>query len=285
MPMKKVAQETRLHPIGFGSTLVPGHSAAHINVEVPFDAEIARIEIPMEICEAFLVTDIKIGGNDQLRTPGALPASVFADNDRKPWAPDFDCIRKGQFLTIGVQNQSSDPIEFQAACLVRKIEVPEASVTKSAALAPFWKSFTFWIAMGLWAVTVGGHYAQVIPPPYGLLVGNAVAAGYAILRCLQKRAAGVPWKGIVATSEFMITVITVLVNTLESLSALPAMSPKALAGISAGIAILVSLLHTLAGRRGNQSGIPVVSADDIDTAVEGIRARNAVKPERKDPPS
>jgi hypothetical protein len=109
----------------------------------------------------------------------------------------------------------------------------------------FFRSWTFWIAVCTWLVAMGGHYAALVPAPYGLVLANGVAIVYAVLRCLTKRKAGIPWKGILLTSEFGVTAATVLMNFLEALSKIPTMSPKALAGISAAILGLGSVLHTL----------------------------------------
>jgi len=113
----------------------------------------------------------------------------------------------------------------------------------------YFRTWTFWIAVCTWLIFMGGHYAAIVPPPYGLVLANAVALVYGILRCLQKRKAGIPWKGILFTSEFVVTSVTVLMNFLESLTALPAMPPKVLAVLSASIVALGSLLHTLSGTK------------------------------------
>jgi hypothetical protein len=112
---------------------------------------------------------------------------------------------------------------------------------------PFWKTFTFWISLGAWFVTVGGHYASVIPDPYGVIAANVVALVYAILRCLTKRKEGLPWKGILSTSEFTVTSATVAFNLVNSLAQIPAMPPKVLVGLSALSGLLVTVLHHLSG--------------------------------------
>lgn len=144
-------------------------------------------------------------------------------------------------------------------------------------MTPFWKTYTFWIAVCLWLATVGGHYANVIPAPYGLVVANAVAIIYAVVRCLQKRVIGIPWKGIFFTSEFIVSALTVIINFLESLTKIPALSPGVLGGISTSTVLLVSLLHSLSGRSKARFGVPVVSADEIDTVIEKDKAVQAKK--------
>ena len=116
-------------------------------------------------------------------------------------------------------------------------------------MAPFWKTYTFWISACAWLVSMGGQYAELVPSPYGLVAGNAVAIVYAVMRCLQKRSAGIPWKGILFTSEFLVTGATVLINFLESLKNIPSLSPRVLAVVSASVVGLGSLLHTLGGSK------------------------------------
>lgn len=144
----------------------------------------------------------------------------------------------------------------------------------------FFRTWTFWIAVLTWLVLMGGHYATILPPPYGLVLANAVAIVYGLLRCLQKRRAGIPWKGILFTSEFGVAGVTVLMNFLESLSKLPSLPPKVLAGISGGVVALGSLLHTLSSTK---KVLPPV--DDIlkelkkDNLAEGVPDKPADKSE------
>jgi len=116
-------------------------------------------------------------------------------------------------------------------------------------MAPFWNTYTFWSSACALLVSMGGQYAELVPSPYGLVAGNAVAIVYAVMRCLQKRSAGIPWKGILFTSEFLVTGATVLINFLESLKNIPSLSPRVLAIVSASIVGLGSLLHTLGGAK------------------------------------
>ena len=116
-------------------------------------------------------------------------------------------------------------------------------------MKPFWRTRLFWISVCSWIVTMGGHYVGVVPSPYGLVLANAVTIVYATLRCLQKRQAGVPWQGILFTSEFVGTTITMLINLLEALSQIPAMPPKILVGVTALIGFLATVLHHLSGSK------------------------------------
>lgn len=122
-------------------------------------------------------------------------------------------------------------------------------------MVPFWKTLTFWISACAWFVAMGGHYAGEIPDPYGVVAANVVAIVYAVLRCLVKRKEGLPWKGILATSEFAGTSATVLLNLLDSLAQVPSMPPKILVGISAAAGFLVTALHHLSGSNSFESAV------------------------------
>ena len=122
-------------------------------------------------------------------------------------------------------------------------------------IVPFWKTLTFWISLCAWFVTVGGHYVGVIPDPYGIIAANVVALIYAILRCLVKRKEGLPWKGILGTSEFMVTSGTVALNLINALAQVPSMPPKVLVSLSAASGLLVTALHHLSGSNSFESKV------------------------------
>jgi hypothetical protein len=130
----------------------------------------------------------------------------------------------------------------------------------------FFRTWTFWIAICAWGIAVGAHYAAVVPPPYGLVLANAVAMAYATVRCLQKRKAGIPWKGIVMTSEFALTTVTVVMNFLESLTKIPSLPPKTLTAISGVTVALGALLHTLSS---SGSALPAV-----ETIIDNLAKNN-----------
>jgi hypothetical protein len=138
---------------------------------------------------------------------------------------------------------------------------------KRRAVIPFWETLSFWITVCTWTIVVCGHYVGAIPEPYGLVVANIVAVIYTVLRCLEKRQAGVPWKGIISTSEFTITSLTVISNLLESLKQLPALSPRMLGFISMGIAAIAAVLHSLSGKK-PPSGLPSLIISDGAPHVE-----------------
>lgn len=133
-------------------------------------------------------------------------------------------------------------------------------------MATFFHTWTFWIALCSWAALIGGHYAAVVPPPYGLVLANVVAMVYATMRCLQKRKAGVPWKGILMTSEFAFTAVTVLMNFFESLTKIPSLPPHTLASISGVVVALGALLHTLSSTK---NALPTV-----ETIIDNLAKNN-----------
>jgi hypothetical protein len=132
-------------------------------------------------------------------------------------------------------------------------------------MLPFWKTLTFWISACSWLAVLGGHYSGVIPSPYGLVLGNVAVLVYALMRCLQKRQAGLAWKSILATSEFVGTALTMTANLLDSVSQIPSLPPKVLVVITGASGLIITILNRLAG---NKSGIPVLPASEAVTFDE-----------------
>jgi len=130
-------------------------------------------------------------------------------------------------------------------------------------MTPFWKTLTFWISACSWFVVLGGHYAGVIPSPYGLVLSNVVVLIYGLMRCLQKRQAGTPWKGILFTSEFVGTSATMVANLLDAAREIPSLPPKLLVGLAAASGLLVTILHQLSvsGTVGAGFPLPAVKRD------------------------
>jgi hypothetical protein len=154
-------------------------------------------------------------------------------------------------------------------------------VTSASGTArPFWKTPAFWISVCAWLVLVGGHYAGKIPAPWGVVAANAVAAAYAVLRCLAKRREGLPWKGILATSEFAVTSATVLLNLLDSLAQVPSMPPKVLVTISAAAGFLATVLHHLSG---TSKTWPVRGSEVSDQALRALVREADAADVRDDP--
>ena len=115
-------------------------------------------------------------------------------------------------------------------------------------MKPFWKTRIFWILATAWLAATGAHYAGLVPAPYGLVVANLAAVAYAVARCLAKRQAGVPWRGILSTSELTVTSLTVVVNLSSSLAEVPGLPPKVLVGLSAFAGLATTVLHQLSGK-------------------------------------
>lgn len=138
-------------------------------------------------------------------------------------------------------------------------------------MTPFWKTLAFWISACAWLASVGGHYAKVVPPPCGLFAADGVAVAYAVLRCLRKRQSGATWKGILYTSEFAMTVLTLFINFAESLTKVPSLSPRALQVASGVLVLLVSALHTAGGKA--EAGWPEgaeVKPEDLLSGAENL---------------
>jgi hypothetical protein len=90
--------------LGLGLTTVEGCSSANINVapHVAFRPE--RLEVPPEVAEDFVLTDIKVGKNSQLWSPCAVPLSVFLDRRHQYLRLRMDVAVKSMFVTVSVTN-------------------------------------------------------------------------------------------------------------------------------------------------------------------------------------
>jgi hypothetical protein len=73
-----------------------------------------RLIIPGEIAEHFLLTSLAFGKNNQMMSPGAVPAILFSDN-ANPQSYDFDPNPENDEIKISVTNQSDKTIMFVAA--------------------------------------------------------------------------------------------------------------------------------------------------------------------------
>jgi hypothetical protein len=107
--------------IGFGSTAIPGLASANINVQPQVIFRPERIVIPSHIAANFLITDIKVGKNSQLVSPGAIPAVVFVENAFGVRLK-MDTAQIAQFITISVTNQNNAPRNFQGAIIGPAVE-------------------------------------------------------------------------------------------------------------------------------------------------------------------
>lgn len=90
-----------------------GHTALlTFAAQVPFRP--VTIIIPAHLQAGILVSDIKVGKNSQLITPGAIPAAAFALTNGTPIALRMDTARPGMPITISIANTRDTPVEFEA---------------------------------------------------------------------------------------------------------------------------------------------------------------------------
>ena len=88
-----------------------GHSA---NVQAicewgPF--RLRKILIPDDVAEHFMVTDVKVGKNSQLYSPGAVPASFFGEaREGRQEGLYFDRLPRGAHATLSVTCTALPPL-------------------------------------------------------------------------------------------------------------------------------------------------------------------------------
>ena len=107
--------------IGLGSTALPGLSSANIAVQPQVIFRPERIVIPSNLAADFLITDVKVGKNSQLVSPGAIPAVVFVENAFGVRLK-MDTAQIAQFITISVTNQNGAARNFQGAIIGPAVE-------------------------------------------------------------------------------------------------------------------------------------------------------------------
>jgi hypothetical protein len=107
--------------IGLGSTAIPGNGSANIGVQPQVIFRPERIVIPSNIAPDFLITDIKVGKNSQLVSPGAIPSVVFVENAFGVRLK-MDTAQIAQFITISVTNQNGQSRNFQGAIIGPAVE-------------------------------------------------------------------------------------------------------------------------------------------------------------------
>src|ERR1700690_2147683 len=107
--------------IGLGSTSLPGLSSANISVQPQVIFRPERIVIPSNIAADFLITDVKVGKNSQLVSPGAIPAVVFVENAFGVRLK-MDTAQIAQFITVSVTNQNGASRNFQGAIIGPAVE-------------------------------------------------------------------------------------------------------------------------------------------------------------------
>jgi hypothetical protein len=114
-------RSSREFVIGLGSTALPALSSANISVQPQVIFRPERIVIPSNIAVDFLITDVKVGKNSQLVSPGAIPAVVFVENAFGVRLK-MDTAQIAQFITISVTNQNGASRNFQGAIIGPAVE-------------------------------------------------------------------------------------------------------------------------------------------------------------------
>jgi hypothetical protein len=107
--------------IGLGNTALPALSSANISVQPQVIFRPERIVIPSNIAADFLITDVKVGKNSQLVSPGAIPAVVFVENAFGVRLK-MDTAQIAQFITVSVTNQNGASRNFQGAIIGPAVE-------------------------------------------------------------------------------------------------------------------------------------------------------------------
>jgi hypothetical protein len=104
--------------IGLGSTLVRSGESSNVNVRPPKPFRLDRLIIPSSLGSDFLVTDIKVMGESQFDSPGAIPGLAFAE-----CSPSIrfrgDVASPHSFITVSVANQHASPQNFQGVLIGR----------------------------------------------------------------------------------------------------------------------------------------------------------------------
>ena len=114
-------RSSREYVIGLGSTALPGLSSANIAVQPQVIFRPERIVIPSNLAADFLITDIKVGKNSQLVSPGAIPAVVFVENAFGVRLK-MDTAQIAQFVTLTITNQNGAARNFQGAIIGPAVE-------------------------------------------------------------------------------------------------------------------------------------------------------------------
>lgn len=102
--------------IGLGITAIPGGGSAQIGVQPQVIFRPERIIVPSNIAVDFMLTDIKVGKDSQLVSPGAIPAVVFVENAFGVRLK-MDTAQIAQFITLLVTNTNAQPRNFSGAII------------------------------------------------------------------------------------------------------------------------------------------------------------------------
>jgi hypothetical protein len=101
--------------LGLGSTLVRAGEAANICVRSYTIFRSIRLEVPPDVASWFALTDIKVGKNSQLISPGAIPLSVFVDNRYRYLRLRMDALMISMCFIVSVVNMDKEARNFMGA--------------------------------------------------------------------------------------------------------------------------------------------------------------------------
>jgi len=115
---------TREFPIGF-SAIAPNNVLAGENVGIEQKPQVLfrgeRLAIPASIVGDFDLTDIKVGKDSQLASPGLMPAEAFS-NLSVGVRMQLDTAEPGITITLFVTNNAGQPQDFRAVLYGTVIE-------------------------------------------------------------------------------------------------------------------------------------------------------------------
>lgn len=106
--------------VGFGSTSVASFSSVNISVRHDLAEErlrLVRLEVPPEVADHFLLTNIRVGKNSQFISCGAVPLSAFAADAERFLRLECERWIKDQLLTVSVTNQDRVSRNFQGVAV------------------------------------------------------------------------------------------------------------------------------------------------------------------------
>jgi hypothetical protein len=101
--------------LGLGTTMVQGCSSVNVSVQPRCIFRLERLEVPPEVAEFFYLTDVKVGKNSQLWSPGAVPMSVFLDRRHQHLRLRTDVSQVSMHITLSVTNMSCHTRNFTGA--------------------------------------------------------------------------------------------------------------------------------------------------------------------------
>lgn len=115
-------------------------------------------------------------------------------------------------------------------------------------VTPFWCSIAFWLAFGVWAFSIAGHYGRIFNGYQGIVTANLASMAYCLFRTIEKRRAKSAWKGILFGSEHMGSLVTATINILEPSFRHQAMRSESSIAWALLLLVLSLLFHTLGGQ-------------------------------------